>query len=255
MSNHTFLSTRRNNMLRSIRTSMFAFVIVSVLVACSTGAAKDLSQESASAGNLVPSDTASSQPKGAGPAAVSRPGNVTSTARALAAGTRIDATVEDALSSRVNHSGDVVHAVIGADVKDSRGRVVVPAGSRVALSVDHIDPGNDQNQPDGRLSLVVTSVTIDGKVVPMAARLDPVAHQMVGRGITKDEAERIAAGTAIGAVAGQVIGKSTKGTVIGGAVGAVAGTAVAVRYAYRDVVVSPGTPITFTLTEKLVAAK
>jgi len=248
-------------MLRSIHTSTLTFLVV-VLVACSTGAAKDLSSESAIAKNLIPSDTALSRPTGRSAAAVnrakpveSRPGNTSSAGRTLTAGTRIEATTEDALSSRVNHSGDVVHAVVGADVKDSRGRVVVPAGSRVTLTVDHIDPGNDQNQPDGRLSLIVTSVSIDGKAVPVTAHLDPVAHQMVGRGITKDEAARIAAGTAIGAVAGQVIGKNTKSTVIGGAVGAVAGTAVAVRYAYRDVVVPAGTTITFTLTEQLAAAK
>ena len=41
---------------------------------------------------------------------------------------------------------------------------------------------------------------------------------------------------------------------IGGAIGAVAGTAVAVRYAYRDVVVSAGTPISFTLDNTLTLA-
>jgi uncharacterized protein YcfJ len=74
---------------------------------------------------------------------------------------------------------------------------------------------------------------------------------MKGRGITTDEAARVGAGTVIGALAGQLIGKNTKGTEIGGAVGAVAGGAVAVRYAYRDVVVSAGTPIVFTLTQSL----
>ena len=53
-----------------------------------------------------------------------------------------------------------------------------------------------------------------------------------------------------------MIGKSTKATVIGGAAGAIAGTAVAVHYAYRDVVVAANTPITFTLSQALsVAAK
>jgi hypothetical protein len=51
-----------------------------------------------------------------------------------------------------------------------------------------------------------------------------------------------------------VIGKSTKGTVIGGAAGAIAGTAVAVHYAYRDVVVAANTPITFTLSRVLTMA-
>ena len=77
-----------------------------------------------------------------------------------------------------------------------------------------------------------------GDAHPITADLEPVTHHLQGRGVTKDEAERIGAGTAIGAVAGQVIGKSTKSTVIGGAVGAIVGTAVAVHYAYRDVVVT-----------------
>jgi hypothetical protein len=51
-----------------------------------------------------------------------------------------------------------------------------------------------------------------------------------------------------------VIGKSTKATVIGGAAGAVVGTAVAAHYAYRDVVVASGTPITLTLSRALTIA-
>jgi hypothetical protein len=42
--------------------------------------------------------------------------------------------------------------------------------------------------------------------------------------------------------------------VIGGAVGAAAGTAVAVPWASRDVVVTPGTPIVFLLTHSLSVA-
>ncbi|HTK54735.1 MAG TPA: hypothetical protein VL308_22740 [Gemmatimonadaceae bacterium] len=64
------------------------------------------------------------------------------------------------------------------------------------------DPGNDQIRPDGRLALVVNSVAVGGRTYPLVADLTPVPHQMVGRGITKDEVERIGAGTAIGAVAG-----------------------------------------------------
>lgn len=204
------------------------------LVACGEGAAKEV-------------------PGGAGRATG---GSNTPATRSLASGARVNATIQNALSSRTNKPGETFQAIVSGDVTNARGTVVIPAGSTVTLTINQIEPGSDQVRPEGRLSLVVSSVTVGGRSYPLEANLDPVAHHMVGRGITTDEAARIAAGTAIGAGIGQVIGKNTKGTIIGGAVGAVAGGAVAVRYAYRDVVVSAGTPISFTIAQSLnVAAK
>ena len=177
--------------------------------------------------------------------------NVSSVRRSLESGTRVSATIQDELSSRVNKAGESFRATVSSDVTDSRGNVVIPAGSIVGLTINQLEPGSEQIRPEGRLSLTVNSVTVGGELYPLNASLDPVAHTMQGRGITKDEAARIAAGTAIGAGVGQVIGKNTKSTVIGGAVGAVAGGAVAVRYAYRDVVIAAGTPIAFTLGQAL----
>ena len=172
----------------------------------------------------------------------------------LLGGARVGATLDVGLSSRVNKSGESFQATVIRDVADSRGNVVIPGGSTVTLAIGKIEPGSDQTRPEGRLELSVISVRVNGTSYPLYATLDPVTHKMVGRGITKDEAARIAAGTAVGAGVGQMIGKNTKSTVIGGAVGAVAGTAVAVHYAYRDVVVEKGTAITFTLTQAMAVA-
>ena len=211
--------------------SIFLGLLALGAVGCTISAAK----EPSSAGNLP----------GAG-----------SETRTLASGTQVEATIQDSLSSRINKAGETLHALVSSDVTNARDVVVIPAGSVVLLTIAQLDPGNDQIRPEGRLSLVVTSVTVNGKEHVVTADLEPVAHHLQGRGITKDEAERIGAGTAIGAVAGRVIGKSTKSTVIGGAVGAIAGTAVAVHYAYRDVIVTAGTPISFTLSQALsISAK
>jgi len=206
---------------------ILAAVLVLGLPACTGGAAKEVPKDDAVDG------------------ATSRAG------RSLASGTRVTATIQTALSSRTNRAGETVRAVVSLNVTDARGRVVIPAGSTVVLTVAQLEPGSDQVRPEGRVALVVSSVTVDGRTHDVSAVLDPVAHHLEGRGITKDEAARIGAGTAIGALAGQAIGKNQRSTVIGGAVGAVAGTAVAVRYAYRDVVVSAGTPISFALTQAL----
>ena len=200
-------------------------------VACTGGAAKD-----------------ASNPDGTTLSKTSRAG---STERSLASGSRVNATIQDALSSRTNKPGESLRAIVSGDVKNARGTVVIPAGSTATLTIEQLEPGSDQVRPEGRLALVVKSVTVNGQVYPVSANLEPVAHHFQGRGITTDEAARVGAGTAIGAIVGQAIGKNTKSTVIGGAVGTVAGGAVAVRYAYRDVIVSAGTPIVFTLTQSL----
>ena len=175
-------------------------------------------------------------------------------APSLASGTRIEATIANELSSRVNKSGETVRAQVDSDVTDGSGRVVIPAGSTVNLVIDKLEPGSDQTRPEGRLMIDVRSVTVRGETFPIDGTHAPITHVMKGRGITKDEAGRIAAGTVIGAVAGQAIGKDTNSTVIGGAVGTVAGGAVAVRYAYRDVVVAAGTPVVITLGEKFITS-
>jgi hypothetical protein len=217
------------------------------LVACGTSEAKDVAKDSVGA-EVVGGDTARSSGR-------SLP-RVSPREHSLASGTRVEATTEKLITSRTNKAGETFTAAVSSDVKDSRGNIVMPSGSVVTLLIETLDPGNDQIRPDGRLAIAVQSVTVNGESHSVTADLTPVTHQMVGRGITTDEAERIGAGTAIGAVAGRLIGKSTKGAVVGGAAGAIAGTAVAVHYAYRDVVVAAGTPITFTLSKPLtVAAK
>jgi hypothetical protein len=222
-------------MTKSINAAMLTFGFI----AC-TGCAP--SESSKDASNDVSKQAAT---------ASSRAGSGASSERSLASGTRVDATIQDSLSSRTNKPGETLRATVNTDVKDAKGRTVIPAGSAVTLTIGQLEPGSDQVRPEGRLSLVVNSVKVNGKDYPLTASLEPVPHKLLGRGVTADEAARVGAGTAIGAVAGQIIGKNTRSTVIGGAVGAVAGTAVAVRYAYRDVVVSAGTPIVFTLEKSL----
>jgi hypothetical protein len=130
--------------------------------------------------------------------------------RSLASGTRVKATIQDAMSSQTNKAGQTLHAIVSGDVKGPRGGVVIPAGSSATLTIVQLDPGTDAVRPEGRLSLVVSSVTVNGQDYPVTADLDPVPHHLQGRSVTP-----------------------------------------AVRAVYRDVVVSPGTPIAFALTNSL----
>jgi len=139
--------------------------------------------------------------------------------QALEGGTRVHASIQDALSSRSNKKGDTLHAIVSGNVNGPHGGVVIPAGSNATLTVKELEPGTDQASPEGRLKLVVTSVTVNGEAYPVKADLDPVPNHLEMRSTSTDEA---------------------KGRV----------------RATRDVVVSAGTPIAFVLTSSLkVSAK
>jgi hypothetical protein len=171
--------------------------------------------------------------------------------RTLASGTSITATIQDSLSSRHNQAGETLRATVSADVRNASGQVAIPAGSAVGLRVAQLEAATNKSQADGKIALEVTSVTVHGQTYQVSSKVNSVPHQLVGRGVTAGEVEKAGGGAVIGAVAGRVIGGNTKGAVIGGAVGAAAGTAAAVHWASRDVVVTPGTSIVFSLPQAL----
>jgi hypothetical protein len=82
-----------------------------------------------------------------------------------------------------------------------------------------------------------------------------VPHELRGRGVTAGDAGKVGVGAAAGAVVGRVLGGDTRGAVIGGVVGAAGGAAVAAQTARRDVVVKPGTWVSFVLTAPLVVRR
>lgn len=188
------------------------------------------------------------------PALNDHPVSTAPTTRTLGTGGLIGATMDQTITSRSNKSGQTVNTTVDADVRNSAGRVVIPAGSAVELLIVEITPAKTKSAADGTLTLQVTGVTVRGRRYPLSASVTSVAHTLKGRGVTAGEVEKVGVGAAIGAIAGRVIGGDAKGTIIGGAVGAAGGTVVAVETASRDVVVSAGTPMVLTLTGPLTVS-
>jgi hypothetical protein len=173
-------------------------------------------------------------------------------ARSLPAGTTVQAQLQDSLNSRSDSAGKIVMARINTAITDRNGQVVVPAASPVQLSVAQLEPAKTRSATDGKLVLRVDSVLVDGRAYPVAASVQPVPHELRGRGVSAGEAEKVGVGAAAGAVLGRVLGGNSKGTIIGGVVGAAGGAVVAAQTASRDVVVKPGTWVSFVLTAPLV---
>jgi hypothetical protein len=173
------------------------------------------------------------------------------TGSSLAAGTTIETNATTQISSRNNKAGETLAATVSTDITDSRGRVVIPAGSTVRLSISEIAPAENKGQADGKIVLMPSTIEVGGKSYTLNASIESVEHRLQGRGVTAGDAAKVGAGAAAGAIAGRVLSGNQKGAIIGGVVGAAVGTGVAMETADRDVVIPAGARIVLKLTEAM----
>jgi len=168
----------------------------------------------------------------------------------LAAGTIFEATATREITSKVNKAGEQFTAKVAEDLKSADGRVVIPAGSEIVLTISEIKPAPNKGAKDGTLVLSATGVTINGQTKPIDAEVLFVEHTLKGRGVGTGEAAKVGAGAAAGAIIGKVIGGGA-GAAAGAVTGAAAGAAVAVETADRDVVIPVGGKIRVSLRTAL----
>jgi len=173
--------------------------------------------------------------------------------RELASGASFSATTDAEIRSNKNKVGDEVTATVAADVKNSAGQVVIPAGSKVTLTVTAIKESENKGDTTGTLTLKPTSITINGNSQTLPASISGVKTSLQGRSTNAGDIAKVGAGTAAGAIVGRVLGGSTKGAVIGGIIGGAVGAQRAVETKDRDVVLPSGTQVTLTLNDKLLA--
>jgi len=147
----------------------------------------------------------------------SRPAPSPNRSFTLASGTRIDANTQRTISSRHDKAGATFTASVSSDVKDSRGRVVIPAGSTLNLTITELQPANDKSKADGKITVLVSSVSVRGQTYPVAARITSMAHTLKGRGVGTTEVGKTAAGAVIGGIMNK---GAKKGAVVGAATGA-----------------------------------
>lgn len=155
-------------------------------------------------------------------------------------GTALDVSLRSEISSETASVGDAWSGTTQGDIVVD-GEVVVPAGSAVSGRVSGAIEAKRGDR--AMLDLEVTSVQLDGKSKDVTAVTEPViAGSPRARNLGA-----IAAGAAAGAIIGRAVGDdgadAAKGAVIGGAA---AGVGVAASKGYQ-VVLKPGTVLTFTV--------
>jgi hypothetical protein len=170
---------------------------------------------------------------------------------ALSSGTLIATAVDYEIHSRVNKPGEVVTTTVSSDVTDSRGRVVIPAGSRITMTITEIHESENKGDKTGKLTLTPTEVAIAGRSYPIVASAEALDRQLQDRKTNAGDVAKVGAGAAAGAIVGRVIGGNTKGAVIGGILGGAVGTQRAIETQDRDVVVPAGSRVQLTLQSGL----
>lgn len=168
--------------------------------------------------------------------------------RTLAAGTSISAKFDAGISSRTHKAGQTLTGTVSSDVKDKNGRTVIPAGSRVHLTITAIKESERKSDKTGKLVLTPTKVEIAGRSYPVSGSATALDRTLKDRKTNAGDLAKVGVGAGAGALLGTAVsGGSTKGAVIGGIAGAAVGTQRAVETQDRDVVVPVGSRLKVTL--------
>jgi hypothetical protein len=166
----------------------------------------------------------------------------------LASGTAISAKFDAGISSRTHKAGQKLTGTVSSDVKDKSGRVVIPAGSKVHLTIAAIHESENKRDKTGKLVLTPTTVVIAGRSYPLKGSAIALDRTLKDRKTNAGDLAKVGVGAGAGALLGTAVsGGSTKGAVIGGVAGAAVGTQRAVETQDRDVVVPAGSRLKVTL--------
>jgi hypothetical protein len=166
---------------------------------------------------------------------------------ALAAGTVVGTTMDREITSKTDKPGATVTGTVASDVTDATGRVVIPAGSRVTLTITEIHESENKGDKTGKLTLTPTAVMIAGESHALDGSAVALERTLRDRKTNAGDVAKVGAGAGIGAIAGRVIGGNTKGAVIGGIIGGAVGTQRAIETQDRDVVVPANSRVEVTL--------
>ena len=155
------------------------------------------------------------------------------------AGAKISVVTDQSVSSKTAKAGQTVTGSVAQDVT-SGGKVVIPEGSAVKLSVSSVQASGRLSTP-AKLYLRLRSVTVGGKTYTIAT--SSAGRTEGGKG--KRDAGFIGGGAAGGAIIGALAGGG-KGAAIGAGAGAGVGTAGAAATGKKDIEFPAETRLAFT---------
>jgi hypothetical protein len=163
----------------------------------------------------------------------------------IAAGSTLNLASGSKICTNTHHVGDHFTATVTNAVTGSNG-AVIPAGATANVEVTELKRSENAND-NVVMGFRVTSVSFGGHTYPVSATTTSADVSKVRNQPKSKDIQKVVGGAAIGAIAGQILGKSTKATVIGAAAGGAAGAGAAAATANYEGCVNSGARITATL--------
>jgi hypothetical protein len=163
----------------------------------------------------------------------------------IPAGATLNLASGSKVCTNTNKIGDRFNASVTNAVTGSNG-AVIPAGATALVEVTELKRSENAND-NIVMGFRVVSVEFGGHTYPVSATTSYADVSKVKNQPKSKDVQKVIGGAAIGAIAGQILGHSTKATVIGGAVGAAAGAGAAAATANYEGCVNSGSRITATL--------
>ena len=166
---------------------------------------------------------------------------VLAAAQTIPAGTHITVRTSQELSSGSAKVGDRFDASLTRALVVG-GKTLAKAGTPARGKVTSAKSSGRLHAP-GQLSIRLTSVQVDGKMVPISTG----SYHIEGKSHTKSNATKIGGGAGVGALIGGLAGGG-KGAAIGAGAGAAAGTGVAAATGKEEAVIPAEKTLSFTTT-------
>ncbi|MCU0648085.1 MAG: hypothetical protein MUF00_08825 [Gemmatimonadaceae bacterium] len=160
-------------------------------------------------------------------------------ARALGAGTALEATTSTRICARTNRAGDKLVATLKEPITASDGSTI-PAGVPVVFEVA-------EQSANGEITLRARAISVNGTSVPIDGTASTEGATETQRVASGDDKGKVVRGAIIGAIAGRILGGSTRGAVIGAAGGAAVGTVQAMKGGGSERCLAPGATVRVTL--------
>jgi hypothetical protein len=162
-------------------------------------------------------------------------------AQTIPAGTHISIRTGQEISSGTAKAGDRFDATLTRNLVVG-GKTLAKAGAPARGKVASAKSSGRLHAP-GQLSIRLTSIEVDGKMVPVTTG----SYRVEGKSHTKSNATKIGGGAAVGALIGGLAGGG-KGALIGAGAGSAAGTGVAAATGKQEAVIPAEKALTFTMT-------
>ncbi len=163
----------------------------------------------------------------------------------IPAGATLSLASGQKICTNTSRVGERFSATVTSPVAGSNG-AMIPVGATANVEVTELKRSENAND-DVRMGFRVVSVTYGGHTYPISATTTDAQVSKVKNQPKGKDVQKVIGGAAIGAIAGQILGKSTKATVIGAAAGGAAGAAAAAATSNYEGCVNSGARITAQL--------